>query len=325
MRTVPALLLSLLLLIPLRAQEQGSPNGELRQSLDGPWDFTTNPALTTQDTGWDHITVPGNWDTLPAYASYSGKGWYRRSFDVPTAWKGRQVRLRFEAVNQQADVTLNGQALGSHFGGYTPFEFDVTSLVKYGETNTVTVCADNTYHRGAWWPWGGISRSVELIANNDARIVWQHIRSEPDLTTGTAHITVSYLLHNSSATPMNANLEAGITFPNAPQVLANQKVASTLAPQGDSQAQISFDLPASSVHLWDFDHPNLYTLTTTLQATARRCTPSPTTSASAKSRSRPTASCSTASTSASRASTVSPTATSAATRSPTRSFTRTST
>jgi hypothetical protein len=186
MRIVPALLLSLLLLVPLRAQPDGPPTGELRQSLNGPWQFTTDPALVGRDSGWGPITVPGNWDTLPAYASYSGKGWYRRSFDVPADWKGKQVRLRFEAVNQQADVTLNGQALGSHLGGYTPFEFDVTSLVKYGETNTVTVCADNTHHRGAWWPWGGISRSVELIANNDARIVWQHIRSEPDLAAGTA-------------------------------------------------------------------------------------------------------------------------------------------
>ena len=263
MRIVPALLLSLLLLIPLRAEE---PTGEKRQSLDGPWQFTTDPALVGQDSGWGPITVPGNWDTLPAYASYSGKGWYRRCFDVPADWKGKQVRLRFEAVNQQADVTLNDQSLGGHLGGYTPFEFDVTSLVKYGETNTVTVCADNTYRRGAWWPWGGISRSVELIANNDARIVWQHIRSEPDLAAGTAHITVSYLLHNSSATPMNGNLEASITFPGAPQTLANQKTAATLTPQGDSQAQITFDLPAASVHLWDFDHPNLYTLTTTLLA-----------------------------------------------------------
>jgi beta-galactosidase len=265
MRIVPALLLSLLLLVPLHAQEEGSPTGELCQSLDGPWQFTTNPALVTQDTGWDQITVPGNWETLPAYATYSGKGWYRRSFDVPAAWKGKQVRLRFEAVNQKADVTLNGQSLGNHFGGYTPFEFDVTSAVKYGETNTVTVCADNTYHRGAWWPWGGISRSVALIANNDARIVWQHIRSEPDLAAGTAHVTVSYLLHNSSATAISGNLEASITYPGAPQSLATQKASATLTPKGDSQAQITFDLPAG-VHLWDFDHPNLYTLTTTLQA-----------------------------------------------------------
>jgi len=264
MQNFVLLVCSLLLLLPLRAQ-QDSPTGELRQSLDGPWNFTTDPALTTQDTGWDNITVPGNWETLPAYASYSGKGWYRRSFDVPAAWKGRQVRLRFEAVNQTADVTLNGRALGGHFGGYTPFEFDVTSSLKYGESNTVTVCADNTYHRGAWWPWGGISRSVELIANNDARIVWQHIRSEPDLAAGTAHITVSYLLHNSSASPINGSLEAGITYPGAPQALASQKASATLTAQGDSQAQITFDLPASSVHLWDFDHPNLYTLTTTLQ------------------------------------------------------------
>jgi hypothetical protein len=264
MRIVAALIGSLLFVGPLCAQENIPGTGELRQSLDGPWDFTTDATLSSQALGWSQITVPGNWDTLPEYSNYSGKGWYRRNFDVPAGWKSKRMRLRFEAVFQQADVSLNGTPLGSHFGGYTPFEFDVTALLNYGGTNTVTVCADNTYHRGAWWPWGGISRSVELIANNDARIVWQHIRSEPDLAAGTAHVTVDYVLHNFSAAAINGSLEASITFAGSPQPLAKQTAAATLTPQGDSTAEITFDLPASSVHLWDFDHPNLYTLGTTL-------------------------------------------------------------
>ncbi len=154
--------------------------------------------------------------------------------------------------------------MGSHFGGYTPFEFDVAGKLNYGGTNTVVVCADNTYHRGAWWPWGGISRSVELIANNDARIVWQHVRTEPDLTAGTARVFVRYLLHNAGATPRELQLSASITYPDSPQPVVTQEAKASVPAMGDATADIALDVPAG-VHLWDFDHPHLYTLTTTLR------------------------------------------------------------
>ena len=104
-----------------------------------------------------------------------------------------------------ATVTLNGKELGSHIGGYTPFEFDVTDVVKLGATNTVTVCADNTYRRGAWWHWGGISRSVTLIANDDARIVWQHIRDRTGLRGGHGKIFVRYKLANAGDQPLEVS------------------------------------------------------------------------------------------------------------------------
>jgi len=149
---IAALLLSFAIGIQITAAE----TGEWRHSLDGIWQFTTN----TEVTAWESISVPGNWDTLPAYSTYKGKGWYRREFVAPADWQDKHVRLKFDAVYHDATVTLNGKQLGLHSGGYTPFEFEVTDVVKLGATNTVTVCADSTYRRGAWWHWGGISRSV---------------------------------------------------------------------------------------------------------------------------------------------------------------------
>ncbi|TXI81534.1 MAG: glycoside hydrolase family 2, partial [Cupriavidus sp.] len=169
---LPTLLLSSLLLAG--SVSAADNEGERIQSLDGKWSFTTDPAMVEKSSAsWDTLEVPGNWDVQPAYSTHRGKGWYQREFTVPADWKGRQVRLVFDAVYHEATVTLNGQTLGSHTGGYTPFEFNVSNALKYGEANTIQVCADNTYGRGAWWPWGGISRSVYLVADSDARIVWQ--------------------------------------------------------------------------------------------------------------------------------------------------------
>ena len=235
--------------------------GEWRQSLNGPWKFTTEEvSLSKGDASWDNITVPGNWDTLPAYSTHIGKGWYRRNFTVPAEWKGRHIRLRFDAVYETADVSLNGKPLGSHRGGYTPFEFDVTSLLKDGE-NTVTVCADNTFRRGAWWAWGGISRDVTLIANNPTRIVWQHIRSQPDLAAGTAKLIVETKIANSGGS------RAELTLASAIDGIADPSLGKNVSVDAHSETTViaSTSLPKGRVRLWHFDHPNLYQLTSRIK------------------------------------------------------------
>ena len=248
----------------------GSPSlrasvGEMRQSLNGTWQFTTNAAaVKSVDAKWDVITVPGNWDVLPAYATHVGKGWYQRTFTVPPDWNGKHIRLKFDAVYETAEVWLNEKLLGTHRGGYTPFEFEVTAQLQAGE-NTVTVCADNTFRRGAWWAWGGISRSVTLIANDDARIVWQHIRSEPDLQAGTAKIFVRYKLANAGAQPLEVSLAATIDG-TAEEALA--KTVSIPA-HGEVEFETETRLPRERVRLWDFNHPNLYRLTTQLSASGK--------------------------------------------------------
>ena len=232
--------------------------GQWEQSLNGPWQFATNSLSIT----WDTLTVPGNWDTLPAYSTHKGKGWYRREFTVPADWQGKRIRLKFDAVYHDATVALNGKELGSHNGGYTPFEFDVTDAINLGGTNTVTVCADNTYRRGAWWHWGGLSRSVTLIANHDARIVWQHIRSEPDLGAGTAKVFIRYKLANAGAKPLEVSLASAIDGVQEPALAKHV----TLPARGGLEIDLKTTLAKERVRLWHFDQPNLYQLVTRLAA-----------------------------------------------------------
>ncbi len=233
------------------------PPGEWRQSLDGPWQFSTRPEPAPTDPV---LTVPGNWDTHPEYSTYVGQGWYRRSFDVPADWRGKHVRLCFGAVYHAATVVLNGQEIGRHVGGYTPFEFEVTDRLTYGGVNTLTVCADNTFNRGAWWPWGGISRSVSLVANGDVRVVRQQIDAEPDLKDGSARVSVHYLLSNAGDEPQTVHLAS--TLDPAAAHLPGATVP--IPAHGEQTADVTVLLPKAAVRLWDFDHPNLYHLTTRL-------------------------------------------------------------
>lgn len=251
---------SLLLCTALQAKER---LGEQVESLNGTWNFTTDSQTATSGSGtWDKMEVPGNWDTVPQYSTYRGIAWYQREFTVPADWKGKRVRLKFDSVYHIAEVTLNGQILGRHVGGYTPFDFDVTDKVNYAGTNTLLVSADSSYKRGAWWAWGGISRDVSLIANNDARIVWQHITADPNLTTGAASITIQYKVANSGDKPLPVELSSQIADTSIAPLAAKGIVPA----RGESILEARTILPKKDVRLWHFDHPNLYTCDTTLTA-----------------------------------------------------------
>ena len=67
---------------------------------------------------------------------------YRRSFDVPEAWKGKRLFLTFEGAAHQAAVFVNGKEAASHDCGYTAFTVELTGLVEYGKENRVAVRLD---------------------------------------------------------------------------------------------------------------------------------------------------------------------------------------
>ena len=137
-------------MLQLAASAQGQ-TGEAKVSLNGSWAFKTDPNNVGEEqqwfgtrypaAGWEQMPVPGNWDTHNPYAHYAGKGWYRKEVAVPADWKGKTVRLHFEAVYHDARVWLNGKLLGESHSGFFPFEFDVTRAIQYGGRNTIVVCA----------------------------------------------------------------------------------------------------------------------------------------------------------------------------------------
>jgi beta-galactosidase len=231
--------------------------GEDRQTLDGVWFFTIEENKLSQPASeWDRLPVPGNWDTTNRYAHHVGKGWYRRSFTVPASWEGRRLRLQFDAVYETAEVFLNGERLGLHEGGYTPFDFDVTSRVFRDRPNTLTVCADSTFRRGAWWAWGGISRSVALTAYRDVRIVRQKVRAEPDLASGSARVFWEVLVENAGQTAADVEVQGNAAFGETS--VGTWSGSARVPAGGTAMVSGELDLRPESVHLWHVEHPHLY-------------------------------------------------------------------
>ncbi len=129
------------------------------------YDFARSPTLD----------VPGDWNSQrPELLYYEGTIWYERRFDwapkdTKTPAAGTRVFLQFGAAAQRAIVWLNGQRLGEHEGGFTPFAFEVTGRLR-PLGNSLVVKVDNTRRADAiptvntdWWNYGGLTRDVRLI------------------------------------------------------------------------------------------------------------------------------------------------------------------
>ena len=116
------------------------------------------------------MKVPGDWNTQDEQLYwYEGSVWYRQKFN----WKpeqGRKALLYFAGANYLSRVWVNGKKVGVHEGGFTPFCFDVSDVVKAGE-NTIVVMVNNNRKKENiptqifdWWNYGGITRDVMMVS-----------------------------------------------------------------------------------------------------------------------------------------------------------------
>jgi len=159
------------------------------QTLNGTWEFDFDEADRGLAEGWFRGTRALSRTILVPYcpeSRLSGIGdtsphevvWYRRSFTVPDAWRSRRLFLHFGAVDYEARVWVNGDEVGRHRGGMTPFGFDVTDHLKAGE-NVVVVRAwdgwnDRTLPRGKQY-WKPRSESIFYTRTSG---IWQTVWME---------------------------------------------------------------------------------------------------------------------------------------------------
>jgi len=132
------------------------------------------------------LEVPGDWNTQDErLIFYTGKVWYKNEFDLKKS-SGKNYFLYFGAINYLAEVYLNGELIGKHKGGFTPFNFDITGKIKNGK-NLLVISADNTItdddiptSSTDWLNYGGITREVKLVSLPGKYIENYQIQLAPD-------------------------------------------------------------------------------------------------------------------------------------------------
>ncbi|MFF1836473.1 glycoside hydrolase family 2 protein [Streptomyces sp. NPDC058231] len=250
-----------------------TPAGRHTTDLGGIWEFTTDPEAAV----WDRLPVPGSWDVHDRYACHQGDGWYRRTFDTPRLGDEAVARLHFEAVCYNATVWLGTTLLGTHTGGYTPFEYDVTELLTTdGSPNTLTVRANNDEVIGATWLWGGISRPVSLVVDPAVRVERQRVTAHPAAEEGTADVVTEVTVSNALDDDRTVRLGGMLTGTSGrvlrcgtlrPESDAGQDV--TVPARSVTTVRLTTVLPSGSYELWSPDRPALYRSTVTLSEGGR--------------------------------------------------------
>ena len=260
-----------------------SPVPPVSVPLSGSWRFAVDPKSDGvragwfqsgyRDADWETVVVPHTWNVMRAHRTYSGLAWYRRSFTLPAREaRNTHLRLRFEAVFYAARVWLNGRELGRHEGGYTPFELDATTAAHAGR-NLLAVLVDNRRAGDRipadlrptwtfdWWNYGGIVRGVSLAVTSRAYVAAQRIVALPHLRgwnrADTAAVRVAVRIVNDSGRALRGTVEAATNGVRA-------RVPVVVAPGSTSMARLRLHI--AQPRLWQFDHPALYTLATSLRS-----------------------------------------------------------
>lgn len=244
--------------------------------LSGVWSFKVDPKSTGEGAGWFRgplenaipMPVPASYNDIgqdPALRDHLGDVWYQRTFCIPFHSSAERYELRFDAVAHHATVWLDDHKLGEHQGGFLPFLFQVSHLLKPGQVHRLTVRVGNilnwqtfppaelrtprnTEHYPPGYRWlethfdffnyAGISRPVRLVMTPSRRVEKIRVTTGFDQDGG----WVDYTTVSSGAGPIQVTLKDA----------DGRIVDSKLTPSGR--------LSVPSPRLWSPKDPYLYQL-----------------------------------------------------------------
>ena len=201
------------------------------------YNFDTSPTLD----------VPGDWNSQDQKLFYyEGSVWYRTRFDANKSAPDHRLFVYFGAANYEADVYLNGQKLGKHIGGFTPFAYEITKLAKE-KNNSLVVRVNNQRHADGvptlntdWWNYGGLTRDVLLVETPATFISNFRMWLKPG-TTNTIEASVQL---------DGADKEQTVKIS-----LPTLKLATEM--EADTNGFAQFELSTPSLPLWSPEQPTL--------------------------------------------------------------------
>ena len=231
-------------------------------NLNGSWEFRFDPDDIGLRSGWmnagaefpKRITVPFSWAApLSGLEDEAQIGWYRRTLAVPAGWDGRRVFLVIGASDWRTTAWIDGTELGTHEGGYTPFEFELTEHVKPGTSQQLVIRVDDrdrSFKLEGKQGYGnarGIWQTPYLDLRGDAPIDVLHFT--PDIDEGSVGVEVRLL------EPAPSDLTLALQIEGLP--LQRQSISK-------GADRIRFDVPVPEARLWTLDDPHLYEATAVL-------------------------------------------------------------
>ncbi len=235
------------------------------QNLNGYWQFRFDKADAGIEEKWftensfeEKILVPFPWGSvLSEVADEADIAWYQRPITISPGWSGKKTFLVIGASDWETTVWLDGQKVGSHQGGYVPFDFDLTPFIKPGQSQNLVIRVDDVrrdftlYGKQGYGNARGIWQTVYLEARGNE--FFDAVHFTPDIDSGVVKVT-AYLPQ-----PASRDLMLEMEIPNANPPI---RTSSTIA---FGQYKTTFSVTLENARLWNLEDPFLYDVSMKLQ------------------------------------------------------------
>ena len=244
-------------------------------NLNGRWQFKFDASDQGERAGWfksalatpQPIVVPFSWGApLSGVADSADIGWYQRTLIVPQGWRGRRVFLVVGASDWRTSAWLDGVKVGEHQGGYTPFSIELTSTVKYGSSQRITLRVDDTPHafklegKQGYGKARGMWQTVYLEARGPDPLEYVHFT--PDVTKGRVAVEAQLREPAPGAMTLRVAFRKGSDSVTAAQTTLPAAVVQHVA-RGDRT--VRFDIAIPAARLWSLEDPHLYDVAVSLR------------------------------------------------------------
>jgi hypothetical protein len=236
-------------------------------NLNGTWEFMFDEGNRGESENWNlagktfdrKIQVPFPWGSeLSKVSDEADIGWYRRQINIPENWDEKRIFLVVGASDWHSQAWLDGNFLGEHKGGYTPFEFEITELVKPGTEQNLVIRVDDTEHafklygKQGYGNARGIWQTPYLEARGQSHL--RYIHFTPDIDNNSISVKGEFAETEKS----RKTLILSIKGPGG-------KMMDTSFDLKKNQDFFSVEFPLNNPKLWTLEDPFLYDVTAAIK------------------------------------------------------------
>lgn len=231
-------------------------------------------AMDYNDSSWRLLNLPHDWAVEGPFdkeanvsQGYRPRGfaWYRKSFRIDPADKGKHLELQIDGVSTHCTVWVNGTEVHHNNCGYTGFTVDLTPFARFGNAlNTVAVRVDAQEQEGWWYEGAGMYRHTRLLKRPPLHIVTDGVFAQPvKKADGTWEIPAEVTLENSGKEPAEGSVTMRILSPDGKEVATGSGKASVPVL---GRSVVKFSITVKDPLLWSPDHPTLYKVETSVSS-----------------------------------------------------------
>ena len=230
-------------------------------SLNGLWQFQAGSAQDAVPVGkelTDTILVPFPMESaISGVKAYHPNSWYRRTFSVPPAWKGKNIILHLDAVSWESEVFINGKSVNVHKGSYDPISCDITKFLSGSGPQELIVRVFSPVSNGGQ-PRGKQTLYPQDIMYTSSSGIWQSVWLEPVAESGISGLKFTPDVDNSQLhLTVNSYATEGVSV----SVLVTSNGLSVGNVSGAANKDLTVAVP--NARLWSPEDPFLYDLKVT--------------------------------------------------------------